>query len=182
MRAEITVCWLIDSCDGVFAWVSRIERVPSSDYGKWCNAIADTRSTIGKTISRKPLQKKTPNGHTILTITFELSSSERVNFKKACGNAINADLPIQITVGTSGARFKVKKPGKGAKAYENNSIKIARFVSENFEFAHIPAIRPGQMSLEVISNLLERELAVSSRRSAVQGLHEYNRAIRTAGV
>jgi putative ATP-dependent endonuclease of the OLD family len=106
------------------------------------------------------LQKKTPNGHTILTITFELSSSERVNFKKACGNAINADLPIQITVGTSGARFKVRKPGKGAKSYENNSIKIARFVSENFEFAHIPAIRPGQMSLEVISNLLERELAV----------------------
>jgi hypothetical protein len=33
-------------------------------------------------------------------------------------------------------------------------------VSENFEFAHIPAIRPGQMSLEVVSNLLERELSV----------------------
>jgi putative ATP-dependent endonuclease of OLD family len=47
------------------------------------------------------LQKKSPNGHTILTITFELSDSERVNFRKACGNAINADLPIQITVGTA---------------------------------------------------------------------------------
>jgi putative ATP-dependent endonuclease of the OLD family len=54
----------------------------------------------------------------------------------------------------------VRKPGKGAKSYENNSIKIARFVSENFEFGHIPALRPGQMSLEVISNLLERELQV----------------------
>ena len=106
------------------------------------------------------LQKKLPNGDTTLTITFELSDPERIAFKKACGNAINADLPIQITVGTSGARFKVRKPGKGAKSYENNSIKIARFVSENFEFGHIPAIRPGQMSLEVISTLLERELEV----------------------
>ena len=104
------------------------------------------------------LQKKSPNGETILTLTFELSDRERDEFKKACGNAINSDLPIQIAIGSNGARFKVRKPGKGAKSYEKNSIKIARFVSENFEIEHIPAIRPGQMSLEVISSLLEREL------------------------
>ena len=117
-------------------------------------------STIGKAICRKVLQKRQPPGDTILTLTFELSEIERASFRTACGNAINSDLPIQIVVGARGVHIKVKKPGKGAKSYEKNSVKIARFVSENFEFEHIPAIRPGETSLEVISNLLERELAV----------------------
>jgi putative ATP-dependent endonuclease of OLD family len=106
------------------------------------------------------LQAKYPDGHTTLTLTFELSVSERDTFKKACGNAINNDLPIQIEIGLKGARFRVRKPGRGAKSYERSSIKIARFISENFEFEYIPAIRPGQMSLEIVGNLLERELAV----------------------
>ena len=106
------------------------------------------------------LQKRQPPSDTILTLTFELSEIERASFRTACGNAINSDLPIQIVVGARGVHIKVKKPGKGAKSYEKNSVKIARFVSENFEFEHIPAIRPGETSLEVISNLLERELAV----------------------
>ena len=106
------------------------------------------------------LQKKYPDGYTILTLTFELTEGERAAFKKACGNAINSDLPIQIEIGLRGAKFKVKKPGRGAKSFEKSSNKIARFVSENFGFEYIPAIRPGQMSLDVISNLLERELAL----------------------
>jgi putative ATP-dependent endonuclease of OLD family len=110
----------------------------------------------------RSLQNKYPDGHTTLTLTFELSNVERDAFKKACGNAINNDLPVQIDIGIKGARFKVRKPGRGAKSYERSSLKIAKFVSENFEFEYIPAIRPGQMSLEVIGNLLERELAVLS--------------------
>ena len=108
------------------------------------------------------VQKKLPDGNTILTLSFELSNHERVSFQKACGSAINGDLPIKISIGAQGAKFKVKKPGRGAKVYEENSNKIAQFISRNFKLEYIPAIRPSLLSLEVIGNLLERELGVLS--------------------
>lgn len=43
-------------------------------------------------------------------------------------------------------------------------------MSENFEFEYIPAIRPGQMSLEVIGKLLERELVVLAEDTAYKEL------------
>lgn len=69
--------------------------------------------------------------------------------------------------------FRVKKPGRGAKTYEQNSTKIAKFISMNFGFEYIPAIRPGQLSLHVIGNLLEREMYTLSEDE------EYKQALQT---
>jgi len=44
------------------------------------------------------LQEKQPDGHTILTLEFDLSDEERKQFRKACGSAINDSLPIEIRV------------------------------------------------------------------------------------
>jgi AAA15 family ATPase/GTPase len=112
------------------------------------------------------LKKKFPDGETILSLAFELTEKERTAFTSHCGSAINGNLPLEIRVGSGGVKFKVRKPGKGAKAYEKNSYKIAQFVSRNFSFEHIPAIRPEELSLSVVGNLLERELdALSSDKN-----------------
>ena len=104
------------------------------------------------------LQKKFPDGETVLSLAFELTQEERTAFRSRCGSAINGNLPMEIRVGSGGVKFKVRKPGRGSVAYDKNSYKIAQFVSHNFSFEHIPAIRPEELSLNVVGNLLEREL------------------------
>jgi predicted ATP-dependent endonuclease of OLD family len=110
----------------------------------------------------RSLQKGDQDGQTILSLNFELTEKERTAFKAQCGSEINGNLPLEIRVGSRGAQFKVRKPGRGAKSYEKNSNKIAVFVSQNFSFEYIPAIRPEELSLEVVGNLLERELEILS--------------------
>jgi len=119
------------------------------------------------------LQDKQPDGQTTLTLDFELTSSEKLSFRDQCGSVINGALPTEIQIGAKGAMFRVKKPGRGAKTYEQNSTKIAKFISMNFGFEYIPAIRPGQLSLHVIGNLLEREMYTLSEDE------EYKQALQT---
>lgn len=119
------------------------------------------------------LQNKLPDGQTTLTLDFELTSSEQNSFRDQCGSVINGALPTEIQIGAKGATFRVKKPGRGAKTYEQNSTKIAQFISMNFGFEYIPAIRPGQLSLQVIGNLLEREMYILSEDE------EYKQALQT---
>lgn len=117
------------------------------------------------------LQKDSQEGTTVLSLNFKLENKERSAFKAHCGSDINGDLPLEIRVGARGAQFRVKKPGRGAKAYEKSSNKIALFVSQNFSFEYIPAIRPEELSLEVVANLLERELeTLSSDKSYKEAL------------
>ncbi len=117
------------------------------------------------------LQKDNQEGTTVLSLNFKLKDKERSAFKAHCGSDINGDLPLEIRVGARGAQFRVKKPGRGGKAYEKSSNKIALFVSQNFSFEYIPAIRPEELSLEVVANLLERELeTLSSDKSYKEAL------------
>lgn len=108
----------------------------------------------------RQLQDKSPSGETVLGLWFRLSDAERARFKSTCGSAINGDLPLEIRVGTRGAFFKVRKPGRGSKAYRAKTPIIARFISDTFDFQYIPAIRPSDLSLQVIANLVERELGL----------------------
>ena len=110
----------------------------------------------------KKLQEQSPNGQTILSLEFELTGDECSKFRIECGCTINGVLPLEIKVGSRGTEFKVKKPGRGAKTYERKSREIARFISMCFDFQYIPAIRPSKLSLEVVADLVERELAILS--------------------
>ncbi len=106
------------------------------------------------------LQSKKPNGQTTLTLEFTLDAAERTQFKEACGSAINDHLPIEIRLDNSGVTIKVKKPGRGGRSFGRKTAEIASFVSRTFDFQYIPAIRPSDLSLEVIGSLMERELAL----------------------
>lgn len=119
------------------------------------------------------LQSKTPEGETILNLLFGLSDQECALFLNECGLAINGDLPLEICVGQRGATFRVRKPGKGSKSYEKMSRQIARFVSTRFDFAYIPAIRPSELSLDIIGRLMDRELTALSNDA------EYKKALKT---
>ncbi len=121
----------------------------------------------------KNLQKQFPNGQTILSLEFELTGDECSKFRSECGCTNNGVLPLEIKIGSRGTEFKVKKPGKGSKTYEIKSREIARFISTCFDFQYIPAIRPSQLSLEVVADLIERELAILSEDE------KYKNALKT---
>jgi putative ATP-dependent endonuclease of the OLD family len=69
--------------------------------------------------------------------------------------------------------FKIKKQGRGAKTLEKKSPAIMKFISRRFEFLYIPAIRDSQLSVQVVTSLLEREL------EALESNPEYQAAIDT---
>ena len=121
-------------------------RVPASVY-EWENDFP------------RQLQSKNPEGETCFLLEFNLNDEERKKFRTKCGSANNGTLPVEIRLGKGRGNFKVKKPGRGAGSYGEKTPKIARFISEHFEFQYIPAIRTEKLSLEVIENLLEREMS-----------------------
>ena len=120
------------------------------------------------------LQEKQPNGETKLILEFELNDADKAGFKRACKSTINADLTLEISIDARSVGIKVKnKRGLGATSINKKSIEIARFVASRFDFQYIPAIRPTELSLRVISSLIERELG------ALEGDEEYLRALQT---
>lgn len=121
----------------------------------------------------KNLQKKHPNGKTILTLYFELNDEEKNKFYKMCGSAINGDLPIEIRVENEGFFVKTKKGGRAAKVYAKKNREIAEFVSRHFTFQYIPAIRTEEQSLEVVSGLIERSL------DSLENDVKYKEAVKT---
>jgi putative ATP-dependent endonuclease of OLD family len=121
------------------------------------------------------MQSKNPQGETILRLEFRLNDKERDDFKKKCAISNNGVLPVEITLSKEGGSFKVRKPGKGAGSYGDKTPNIARFISENFEFQYIPAIRTEKLSVEVIESLLEREmLALQSNDDYIKALETIN--------
>lgn len=118
------------------------------------------------------LQGKSPNGETVLNLVFMLTDDECTKFKKQCGCATNANLPIEVKVGLNGYSIKVKKQGKGANNYKEKSSEIAKFIGSNFDFQYIEAIRTEEQSLEVVGRLIERRLQL------VESTPEYISAIK----
>lgn len=119
-------------------------------------------------------QQKTPEGESTFALEFELSQDEQKLFKAEIGSATNKNLPLEIAVGPRGTpRFRVRKQGKGTKGYESKSSEIARFVSGRFEIQYIPAIRPSELSLDVVASLVDRELATLTSNP------EYQAALKT---
>jgi putative ATP-dependent endonuclease of the OLD family len=104
-------------------------------------------------------QERDSSGNSTLLLDFQLSNDERRLFGKQIGIKINEKLPIELSVGSRWVRLKVKKQGKGASKFKEKTHEIARFISERFDFEYIPTFRPSELSLEVVSSLIQRELA-----------------------
>lgn len=106
---------------------------------------------------RKQLTKKT--GESVFELHFQLSETERAEFHEATGSKLNDVLPIQLSFGPNQfATFKVLKQGRGGVALSKKPEPICRFIARTLDFAYIPAIRTANASLEVVNELVSREL------------------------
>jgi putative ATP-dependent endonuclease of OLD family len=105
------------------------------------------------------LQAKSPNGGSTFKAEFQLTPQEILEFEAEVGSKLNGTLPLQITRFKSSAGFKVNKQGRGGTTLSKKAEKIAQFVSKRINLGYIPAVRTAISAHEIVSELVEKELA-----------------------
>lgn len=105
------------------------------------------------------LQGRKGVNQTIFKLQFELTEIECLEFKKAIGPTLNGLLPLEIRIGKDhDPQIRLVKRGKGTKALASKSSAISNFIAERIYFNYIPAIRTESTTINLIRDLLSREL------------------------
>jgi putative ATP-dependent endonuclease of the OLD family len=109
------------------------------------------------------LQSKFSTGESIFDLELQLTENEITAFEKDVKSKLNGTLPIQIALGQRQAGFKVPKKGPGGLALSKKAEPIAEFISKAIDLNYIPAVRTAKSAHEIVSELVEKELAVVER-------------------
>lgn len=104
------------------------------------------------------LQETNPAGESVFDLEFELTNEELNDFRREVKSKLTGTLPIRLEIGAGPPRFKVAVRGPGQKVLSKKEVVIARFVGRRIDHQYIPAIRSARAALEVVENMLEREL------------------------
>lgn len=118
-------------------------------------------------------QKSKPNGETEIILEFMLDRDEYTEFQSEIKSKITGLLPLKLSIGKKGVKIAFHKKGKGAVGLTKKSRSIANFVSDRIEFEHIPAVRTAASALDVVEDLVGRELSV------LEDNEEYQRALQS---
>ncbi|MBY6239243.1 AAA family ATPase [Vibrio harveyi] len=112
---------------------------------------------------------------TIFKLEFVLNDEDIELFKESINSKINGSLPIEIRIGRDNIpQIKVvEKRGKGGKALNGKSDKIAKFIGQNIIFNYIPAVRTDVEAMEVVKSM------VAERMRELERKEEYIAAINT---
>lgn len=114
----------------------------------------------------RALQDSTPEGKTIMHFDFQLTSEEVAEFYDEVGNRLNGALPITLSFGRKGTPvFGVRKQGHG-KVLTAKRAEIADFVAARVQVQYVEAIRTGERVADIVSTMLERELAGAAANNA----------------
>ncbi|WP_328516485.1 ATP-binding protein [Ralstonia pseudosolanacearum] len=117
------------------------------------------------------LQARNPDGETVFDMEFRLSGEEIEQFRTDVKSNLNGNLPVQLRFGSGETRLIVPKQGKGGAALTSKAQTIARFVARHINFAYIPAVRTASAAIEIVNDLVDREL------SRIETQPEYTAAI-----
>ncbi len=116
------------------------------------------------------LQERFPQSSTLIGLDFELTESERAEFKKIIGNSISNFLPLRLKFGNKFS-ITVSKQGPGQKDLNKKVAQICVFIHDRMRFEYVPAIRTAGQASSLISRLIEREL------KTVEARVEYQKAL-----
>jgi predicted ATPase len=107
------------------------------------------------------LQNRNSAAQTILKLEFLLNEEECQEFRQEIGSSLNGSLPIEIKIGKDQEpHIRLLKSGKGTKVLTSKSSAIARFIANRIYFNYIPAIRTGNDTIDLISEMLSHELRI----------------------
>lgn len=114
------------------------------------------------------LQAKSPEGDTVFDLEFRLTPAEVEEFRAEVKSSLNGTLPIQLRFGPEVSKLIVTKPGKGGPALTKKAQAVARFVARHIHIAYIPAVRTASAAVQIVNDLVDRELALVEAQPAYQ--------------
>lgn len=144
----------------------------SSSRGRWSEGITGSRAYDWDVDFPVGLRDSEPGGESIFKLWFELSPSEKAEFKRLTGTRLQAELPLEIRAGRARSTFHVRLKGPAAKALQSKQSEIGAFLRSRLEIAHIPAVRTAQDASDVVERLVATELI------AAEGDRAYQAALR----
>ncbi len=91
-----------------------------------------------------------------------LDKDERTAFKNEVGNNINENLSVAIEIYKESINVTIPKRAYGdtGRVFTEKKEQIAKFISSRLDSVYIPAIRPASLSLDILDDLLSKELRV----------------------
>lgn len=105
------------------------------------------------------LQNSSRIGTTDLSFEIKLTDDEVSEFKTEVGSNINGILPLKISISKEESiTFKILKSGRGSKTLDTKRSKIIDFISNKICFYYIPAIRPTDIIIEQINEMILENL------------------------
>lgn len=104
-------------------------------------------------------QRKYPEGGSLITLEFSLSSDEVKDFRIEIGSTLNGTLPVSFLLRREGVDVSVRKQGKGQATLNSKARRIADFIAARMDIQYIPAVRNARSAREVVDDLVRRELA-----------------------
>jgi hypothetical protein len=113
-----------------------------------------------------------PTGTSIFDLDFELDADEVRDFESSVGSRLNGVLPIRLAFGVDGYTFAVRKQ-RHSKALTAKRAEIEEFVAGHVSFQYIPASRTSRAALDVVEDMVAKELAAVARTP------EYEAALET---
>jgi putative ATP-dependent endonuclease of OLD family len=106
------------------------------------------------------LQNSQLKGKSVFTLEFALLADELTEFRNVIKSQLTSSLPIEITIDRQyEVVFKVKVRGRAAKAMSQKARRIAAFIGEKLDFEYIPAVRTVSSAVEIVENMVARELS-----------------------
>jgi hypothetical protein len=107
------------------------------------------------------LQSSEPKGKSTFVLGFKLEENETEDFQNTIKTSLSGELPISVEIGKEmEPEFKVRTRGRAAKALSQKSSQIAKFIGQKLDFEYIPAIRTAESAIEVVQEMLDRELVI----------------------
>ena len=104
------------------------------------------------------LQEKRSDGRAFFTLEFSLDSSEYTAFKKDIGVNLNSNLKVKLGFGVEDTTFEILMKGRGKKTLNNKKEDIAAFIKKHLASEYISALRPSEMAISIVNDLIEAEL------------------------
>lgn len=124
-------------------------------------------------------QKGHPDGASVFDLHFEFTSDEAERFQKQVRSKLNGILPIQLRFDEGAyVEFRVTKQGPGGASLSRKAATICKFISENLDFAHVPAIRTAETSQNLVKDLVARELRILERKPEYAKLQDQLEALQ----
>jgi len=105
-----------------------------------------------------PLQQAQPGGQSHFTLEFELTPEELHAFNALVGGNLASNLKIKLSLGSEGGQFEVLLKGRGKRFYTERIELIGRFVADHVLVQYIPAIRTSRLVIDVVEEMIAREL------------------------